>query len=293
MEKTFLFRQINGISSPLTCISVGPKGKFVACGNTTSDIFIVDTQTGKLKQTIVGHEGKISGVSFVQNRFHVLSCSWDTTTRFWDTKEKGEPLILKHGSEVKTLTVSDALGKGVAGSRDGELKIFSLGTMKNLRNIQAHNSDISGLAILDNDTKLVTSSWDGECKLWNLTSYELEKEIVTKEERIRSLVATPDGSKIALGMHNGKILLIDLENLSEIKQLTGHTDVVESLSIDTTGERLVSGSWDRTIRLWSLNSNKEISSGNLLTGITAVEWDPKGEVVYSTDFSGAITSWSI
>ncbi|TFH06119.1 MAG: WD40 repeat domain-containing protein, partial [Candidatus Thorarchaeota archaeon] len=289
----FLFRQNNGISSPLTCISVGPKGKFVVCGNAASSIFVVDTGNGKLKETILGHTDKISGVSFVHNRFHVLSCSWDTTTRFWDSKEKGDPLVLKHGSEVKTLTISQTLEKGVTGSRDGELKIFSLSTMKNLRNIPAHISDISGLAILDDDAKLVTSSWDGECKLWNLTTYELEKEIIKKKERIRALAATPDGLKIALGMHSGKILLIDLENPSETTQMVGHTDIVESLSIDTTGERLVSGSWDRTIRLWSLNSNKEISSGNLLTGITAVAWDPKNEVVYSTDFSGAITSWRI
>jgi len=293
LEKTFLFRQNNGASSPLTCISVGPKGKFVVCGNTASDIFVVDTKNGKLKETILGHDSKISGVSFVQNRFHILSCSWDATTRLWDSKEKGNPLILKHGSEVKALTVSHALGKGVAGDRDGELKIFSLSTMKNLRNITAHDSGISGLTILDNDIKLVTSSWSGECKLWNLASYELEKEIVTKGERIQALAATPDGSKIALGMHSGKILLINLETPSERSKLVGHTDIVEALSIDSTGERLVSGSWDRTIRLWSLNTNKEISSGNLLSGITAVEWDPKDEIVYSTDFSGSIISWSI
>ncbi len=293
MEKTFLFRQNSGHSSPLTCISVGPKGKFVVCGNAASDIFVVDTKNGKLKQTISGHDGKITGVSFIRDRFHVLSSSWDTTTRLWDSKEKDSPLVLKHGTEVKTLTVSTELGKGVAGARDGELKIFSLSTLKNLRNIQAHKSDISGLVFLEDAAKLVTSSWGGECKLWNLTSYELETELVKKKERIRSLAATPDGSKLVLGMHSGKISLIDIETRSEIKQLVGHKDIVESLSIDTTGERLASGSWDRTIRLWSLNSNKEISSGKLLAGITAVEWDPKDEVVYSTDFSGAITSWNI
>ncbi|MFW9843699.1 MAG: WD40 repeat domain-containing protein [Candidatus Thorarchaeota archaeon] len=293
MEKTFLFRQNNGTSSPLTCIDVDSKGKFIVCGNTASSVFIVDAKNGRLKQTIEGHDAKITDVTFVQNRFHVLSCSWDATTRLWDSKEKGEPRVLKHGSEVKSLTASLALGKGAAGARDGELKIFSLRTMKNLRNIPAHKSDISGLAILDDDSKLVTSSWDGECKLWNLTSFELEQELVTKKERIRALAATPDGSKIALGMHSGKILLIDLENPSEIKQLVAHSDIVDSLSIDSTGERLVSGSWDRTIRLWSLNRNKEISSGKLLAGITAVEWNPKDEVVYSADFSGAITSWRI
>jgi len=263
------------------------------CGNTESTIFIVDTRTGKLKQTIDGHDGKITGVSFVRDRFQVLSCSWDATTRFWDSKEKSKPLILKHGSEVKTLAVSQELGKGVAGARDGEIKIFSLSTMKNLRNIQAHKSDISGLAILEDEAKLVTSSWDGECKIWNMSSYELETQLVNQKERIRSVASTQDGSKVVLGMQSGKILVIDSEDTSQIKQINGHTDVVESLSIDSDGERLASGSWDRTFRLWSLNSYKEISSGNLLTGITAVEWGPKDEVVYSADFSGAITSWGI
>lgn len=293
MEKTFLFRQNNGTSSPLTCLSISSKGKFIACGNTESTIFIVDTKTGKLKQTIEGHDGKITGVSFVRDRFHILSCSWDSTTRLWDIKEKGEPLTLKHGSEVKTLTVSQELRKGVAGARDGEIKIFSLSTMKNLRNIQAHQSDISGLAILEDTAKLITSSWDGECKIWNMNSYELETQLGNHKERIRTLASTPDGSKVVLGMHSGKILVIDLEVPSQIKQIIGHKDVVEALSIDSTGERLASGSWDRTFRLWSLNSYKEISSGNLLTGITAVKWAPKDELVYSADFSGAITSWNI
>lgn len=242
---------------------------------------------------ITGHEGKITGLSFVKDRYHILSCSWDNTTRLWNTKDNGDPLILKHGTEVKTLTISPELGKGVAGARDGEIKIFSLSTLKNLRNIQAHNSDISGLALLDDDAKLVTSSWDGECKLWDLSSYELETIIISQKERIRALASTPDGSKVALGMHSGKILVIDLDNPTTITNLLGHTDIVESLSIDSTGERLASGSWDRTFKLWSLNSNKEISSGSLLAGITAIDWGLNDEVVYSADFSGAITSWSI
>jgi len=208
-------------------------------------------------------------------------------------KEKGDPITLKHGSEVKSLAISQEIGKGAAGARDGEIKIFSLSTMKNLRNIQAHNSDISDMAIINETAQLVTSSWDGECKIWNLSSYEMELRLVSQKERIRAIAATPDGSKVVLGLHSGKILLIDVENPTEAKKLAGHTDVVSSLSIDSTGERLVSSSWDRSIRLWSLNSNKEISSGTLLTGITAVQWDPKDEVIYSVDFSGAITSWNI
>lgn len=265
----------------------------MACGSSDSSIFIVDTQTGKLKHTIEGHLGEVTDVSMIKDRFHILSCSWDSTTRFWKLKEGGEPLTLKHGSEVKSLVVSQEIGKGASGARDGEIKIFSLSSMKNLRNIQAHKSDISGLAIIPESTRLVTTSWDGECKIWNLGSYELELQLTNQQERIRSMTTTPDGAKVVLGMHSGTILVLDLETPSNFKKISAHKDVVASLSIDSAGERLVSASWDRSIRLWSLHNYKETSSGTLLAGITDVQWDPKNEVIYSVDFSGAITSWRI
>lgn len=293
MEQTLLFQQNNGFPSPITCLSVGSKGRYLAYGAADSIISVIDTRTGKRKQTVTGHDSKITGVSFKDNRYHLLSCSWDQTTRLWDTKESDEPIILRHNTEVKALATALDQSKGAAGARDGEVKVFSLNTLKNLRNLQAHQSEITGVAFINDGTRLATTSWNGECKIWDLSSYELVQELPTQNDHIRSIAALPDGNSLVIGLHNGTILSIDLERPSEIGKLEGHSDVVEALSIDSTGDRLVSGSWDRTLRLWSLNSMKMISSGKLLTGITAVEWSPTNEVVYSGDFSGVLVSWSV
>ncbi|MDH4212353.1 MAG: WD40 repeat domain-containing protein [Candidatus Thorarchaeota archaeon] len=293
MEKTILFRQENGLLFPLTCLSIDSKGRYVVCGNTDANIFVVDTKSGKIKNTITGHEGAISATLFIGDRNKILSCSWDNTTRLWESKGAEEPTILKHGSEVKSLTTTPDQGKGAAGSRDGEVKVFSLNTLKSMRNLQAHGTDITGLAFIKEGSKLVTSSLDGECKIWDMSSYEVEFQLSRIKENIRAIATNIDGSKLALGLRSGKILLIDIENPTKMKELVGHSDIISSLSIDSTGERLASGSWDRTLRIWSLNSLKEISTGSLLSGITAVQWDPKNEVVFSADFAGTVTSWSI
>jgi len=293
LEQTLLYQQSNGLASPITCLSIGPKGRHVAFGAIDSSISVIDTRTGKKKQSVSGHEGKITGLSFIDNRYHLVSCSWDQTTRLWDTKENENPTILKHNSEVKALATALDQTKGAAGARDGEVKVFSLSTLKNLRNLQAHQSEITSIAFLDDGTKLATTSWNGECKIWDLGTYDIVQELVPLKDRIRSIAAAPDGLRVVLGLHTGTILSIDLDNPSEIGKLEGHNDIVEALSIDSTGDRLVSGSWDRTLRLWSLNSMKEISKGKLLTGITAVAWSPTDEVVYSGDFSGALMTWSI
>jgi WD40 repeat protein len=265
----------------------------VVCGNANASIIIVDIRSGKVKNTITGHEGAISSTLFIGDKNKVLSSSWDNTTRLWSNKSGEEPIVLKHSTEVKSLAVTPDQGKGAAGSRDGEVKVFSLNTLKSMRNLQAHGTDITGLAFIKEGSKLVTSSLDGECKIWDMSSYEVEYQMNPIKDNIRAIVTNVDGSKLVLGLRGGKILSIDIEDPRKIDELVGHTDIVGALSIDSTGERLVSGSWDRTLRIWSLNTLKEISTGSLLSGITAVQWDPKDEVVFSTDFAGTVTSWSI
>jgi WD40 repeat protein len=293
LEKTILFQQSNGLLSPLTCLSIDSKGRYIVFGNADASISIIDTRSGKIKNTITGHEGAISATLFIGDRNKVLSSSWDNTTRLWDSKGTAEPIILKHGSEVKALAVTPDHTKGAAGSRDGEVKVFSLSTLKSMRNLSAHGTDVAGLAFIKEGSKLVTSSLDGECKIWDLSSFEVELTLDRIRENIRAIATNTDSSRLVFGLRSGKILSIDIENPTKISELIGHSDIIGSLSIDSTGERLASGSWDRTIRIWSLNSLKEISKGSLLSGITAVQWDPKNEVVFSADFAGTVTSWSL
>jgi len=288
-----LFRQDNGQLSTLTCLSVDAKGRYLVCGTADSRLFVVDIRSGKIKCTITGHEGAITATAFAGDKNKVLSCSWDNTTRLWDTRSSEDCTVLKHGSEVKALAVALDQGRGAAGSRDGEVKVFSLNTLKSMRNLQAHGTDITGLAFINEGSKLVTSSLDGECKIWDLSSYEVALKLNKVRESIRAITTNVDSSKLVVGLRSGKILSVDLENPKKPVELVGHSDIVGALSIDSTGERLASGSWDRTLRIWSLNSLKEISTGSLLSGITAVEWAPNDEVVFSTDFAGTVTSWSI
>lgn len=254
-------------------------------------ILLFDSKSGKSKRGITGHEGAVASVSFAGKASSIVSCSWDKTTRLWNTRSKEEPFVLKHSSEVKTLTISIQSGKGASGARDGELKVFSLRSLKCLKNIQAHSSDISGIAFMDEDGTMVTTSYDGVSRIWDLSSYEPVKILTKTGTRIRSLAATSDGTSVFLGFHDGKILRINPGNIRDKKVMTGHSDIVSSLSVDPSGQFLASGSWDRTLRIWSLEDLKEISSEQLVTGIASVAWS--GNIVYSADLSGSVVSWTL
>lgn len=256
-----------------------------------SQILLIDSKTGKEKRGISGHAGTVSDVSFAGNSNSVLSCSWDQTTRLWNRKNIEESLVLKHSSEVKALTVSLKLGKGASGSRDGMVKVYSLRSLKTIRNLQAHSSDISGIAILDAEQKIVTASYDGTCRLWDLSSYDAEKTLVKQKGRIRSMTTARDESCVFLGFQKGKITQVSIANTKDRSELVGHTDIVSRLSVDPTGQYLASASWDRTIKIWSLEDNTEVDAGQLRAGISSIAWSPDGTTVYTADLSGAIMSW--
>ncbi|MHA2379071.1 MAG: WD40 repeat domain-containing protein [Candidatus Thorarchaeota archaeon] len=292
MKKTVLYRPVGTQSSPLTCLSVNSTGKRLACGTLDSEIILLDACNGKPRKALKGHEGAVSGVTFVSKGKGLLSTSWDCTTRRWTTRgaPKENPL-LRHRTEVKALAVDSGSTRGAAGARDGEVKIFSVSTLKNLRNLQAHKTDISGLAFTSDGSNLVTASWDGECQIFDMTSYERVRRLVKQKERIRSMAIAPDDTRVFLGLHNGVVLSVDPENPKDRIELTGHSDVVTSLAVDSSSTLLVSGGWDRRLIIWSIESGKKTTEDRLLTGMSSLVWAPKGLCLYSADHSGALISW--
>lgn len=291
MKKQILFRQNNGSQSTITSLSPSPKGRLLASGTLDGRILLIDTRTGKQKKELSGHEGSVSAVSFLGDGKRIVSTSWDKSTRLWRQTGKDEPLSLTHNSEVKALATSPAAAKGAAGARDGEVKIFSLKSMKCIRNLQAHDSDISGLVFADEGNILISTSWNGECRIWDSTKLEPQEPLLTQGIRVRSVALSPNDERLFLGLHNGKILSLNLDEPTNITEMEGHSDLVSALAIHPSGDRLVSGSWDRTIRVWSLEKPAKASSHRLLTGVNALSWSLDGKTLYSADFSGTIQSW--
>ncbi len=279
---------------PLTSLSVAQKTQKIACGTMDARIIIVDGKSGRPQRAIVGHEGLISSVIFVDNGRQLLSSSWDNTIRLWRSgKEAVCRAVLTHRSEAKVIAVDGETGRAASGARDGEVKVSSLSTLKCLRNLQAHRADISGLAIDEKQKKLITASWDGECRVWSTEDYSMLNQIVSCEQRIRSFVAAPGLDRIFLGLHDGSILDVMTDEPDERVELRGHTDVVSSLALSPTGAYLMSGSWDRTIRFWSLARSREAAQAKLSAGVTQACWGGDDLKAYSTDFSGTLMAWTL
>jgi WD40 repeat protein len=293
LDKTILYKPSATQPPPLMSLSIAPTGRKVACGTHDAQILLFDTKANRPLRALKGHEGIVSTVIFTDRGKHIVSGSWDHTSRLWGlTSAVKETSPIKANSEIKCLTIDSEFSKGAVGTRDGEVKVFSASKMKCIRNIQAHTKDVSGLAMIKDGSQLITTSWDGTCSIWDLSSYEKINQIKPQKARVRSLAVTSDETRLFLGLHNGNIISINLDDFKDKIKLTGHTDIVSALTINHSGEFLASGSWDRTIRIWSISDGKQVERERAWTAISSVAWSPKDDIIYSTHFSGSLVAWN-
>ena len=79
-------------------------GDLIAAGtNAPFAIYIWSLRTGKLLDTLTGHEGPISCLQFNHRGTQLASGSWDHTVRTWDLLGSGLKESLNHPAEIVSL----------------------------------------------------------------------------------------------------------------------------------------------------------------------------------------------
>ena len=132
------YRPNGAAPTPLTSLSMDPRGRTIACGTMNSEVLLLEASTGKPRRALKGHEAMVSSVVFAEGGKAIFSTSWDCTTRRWTARgaDKNAP-EMKHKAEVKTVAINENSARGAAGARNGIVKIFAVDSLRCFRNIQA------------------------------------------------------------------------------------------------------------------------------------------------------------
>lgn len=147
-------------------VAVTHDGALAASGGSDGLVRVWDLRTGKLVESLRGHRGAVTGLSFHDGTRSLLSASADRTVKSWDLGEMAyvETLFGHGGSTqaVATLPSERALSAG----QDGSVRLYKIVEGSQLVFRRPLTSSVDCVAALASD-RFVSGGDDGAIALWH------------------------------------------------------------------------------------------------------------------------------
>ncbi|KAK6854165.1 F-box and WD-40 domain-containing protein CDC4 [Apiospora arundinis] len=280
----------------------------IITGSDDQLIHVYDTQTGKLRKRLEGHEGGVWALQYEGNI--LVSGSTDRSVRVWDI-EKGlcSQVFYGHTSTVHSHADRHRQGSGwstshdapkpliITGSRDSQLRVWRLpeagsrryiqtGPPANdadcpyfIRTLQGHGHSVRAIAA-HGDT-LVSGSYDNTVRVWRISTGETLQVLSGHTQKVYSVVLDMERNRCISGSMDSFVKIWDLASGRCIHTLEGHSLLVGLL--DLRDERLVSAAADSTLRIWDPVTGRCQSTLTAHTGaITCFQHDGR-KVISGSD----------
>ncbi|KAG8861292.1 hypothetical protein FRB91_009203 [Serendipita sp. 411] len=245
-----------------------------------------------------GHMGSVCSIAFSSDGRRIVSGSFDTTIRLWDT-ETGQPLgepLRGHTGGVLSVSFSPDGRRIVSSSANKTIRLWDGETGQPLGEpLRGHTDYVLSVSFSPDGRRIVSSSNDKTIWLWDDETGQLLGEPIRGHiGSIRSVSFSPDGRRIVSGSDDKTIRLWDGATGQPLGEpLRDHTDYVRSVSFSPDSHRIVSSSDDKTIRLWDGETGQPL--GEPLRGHTdyvlSVSFSPDGRRIISSSADKTIRLW--
>jgi WD40 repeat protein len=132
------------------------------------ELHVLQASQGEAARTQIAE-----AVAFAPDGKTLVTGSWDTSLRLWDTATgKLVRNLVGHTAPVQSAAISPD-GKTLAsGDAEGKVMLFNCATGERLAVLKAHTDRCFGLAFSPTGKQFATAGWDRIVKVWDLESRE-------------------------------------------------------------------------------------------------------------------------
>lgn len=196
---------------PMRQLAFSPNGKtLLGVGNRT--IYLWDVLSGKLTQSLRGHEASIEEAQFSADSQRVVSASRDRTARLWQVASGQLITTLYHRDVVSSAHFSPDGQLVAIASWDGTARVLDAATGESRVIMAGHRGAVLDAEFSPDAATLVTASADGTVRLWDAktgTEQALLRsaEPGANQEQIQQAFFSPDGRYVASRSQRGDVHL--------------------------------------------------------------------------------------
>jgi WD40 repeat protein len=313
-----------GHGERLTAVAVAPDGRLIATGAWDGAVRLWEAETGKelaLWQTPAGApprgafdtgSGRIKQVRFAPDGKRLVVVREDEAVLLWDVAAKKEGgkwrgQCAAFSPDGKLLAVGGR-GTTVADANRGVIRLYDLGTGKELGELRGHATPVvdllfspDGRTLASGGQVLFGARFGGEdpvqeehlVRVWDVDTRRQRRALGGQRGNLAAF--SPDGRTLALrGFLEQTVSLWEVASGEERGRLEGHKEMVFSAAFAPDGKGLATASMDGTVRVWRLPDGKEIERLEGHRGwVLTVAYAPDGRRLVSGSIDTTALVWDI
>lgn len=166
--KTLKVSNLQAHTKSALAVAYSPNGKLLATGSLDENIYLWETATYKVVDTLKGHGGNIFCVAFSPNGDLLASASNDNTVRVWNVKEGKQVKVLRaHTGGVFSVGFSPGGDYLASASLDGNVIVWEICNGEQLAVLSGHTQAVNEVAFHPSGELIASASLDKTVAIWD------------------------------------------------------------------------------------------------------------------------------
>lgn len=202
-----------------------------------------------LAQTLVGHQGYISAIEFIDDN-QVLTASGDSTCALWDVASASRiRTFARHSRDVTSLSLANS-NVFVSGSCDARAYVWDLRVGDAVQTFTVGGEDINTVRCHPSGRAFATGSENGATRLYDMASGCKIADYTGAGSPVQSVDFSHTGRLLFAGSGDGKVIVWDALRAERAAVLSTHDSTVAAVRVSPDGNMLATGSWDTKVVIY-------------------------------------------
>jgi WD40 repeat protein len=287
-------RELAGHAGTVRALAFTQQGRYLASGGADHGIRFWDTREGTAVSSPIVHTDAITSLSWSADGRWLAFGSKDKTLHVLDPKHPERRARVRfHDDSLDWVGLGPDGSELASVSRELGLQLWSLESLKSPSTLLEHGN-VLALGFVPGKNELISAGLGSEgVGIFDLGSGVCRTRLPAGMERVRTLAVSSNGERLAFAGSGARVLLWDLPARMPLRVFDSPRDEVRAVAFSRDDRLLAFAGLDRMLRVVDAHSFAVLAELDAEAPLQTVVFAPKGEIIYSGDRDGTLSSWDL